>query len=1014
MFVIIKYINRFARIFILLGIFWTTSCIYGQSPHTLTEYSTENGLSLNSVNDLLIDQQGFLWVATADGMQRFDGYKFQTFKHDDLDNKSLPENSVSLIYEDANGNFWITERAHIVFKPKGKIEFTDLTPSLPAFTFNFPLYVVAETDSSICIISYPNGIFAINKITLKIKKISAFTGFTDKDGIFMLTRMHSKDESSWFIKGTDKTGGLYNISATGIRHFNNENKIKLLFLVQYKKDSILIITDKMAYKASVQDPFAVSQILPTTFNAADFDNIYMTPRRVAEKKFFLIGTKKIWLFDTEQQKITPFPYTEYFSPELIRYLHISTTDSRENTWLGYNGIGGIKVISPRKFSLFNRPDKNALPYSLATNAEGKTFVGIYLGDIEEYDKDGQFIRKIKIPEADKKFGSPRAMAMIDSSTMIVKSVIDKLYEIDINKGSVKPLSYLMPPNTDSVPAEFEFGMEKIRDGEIWFSYRNSIFSIEKNKNENKSYQSRLICTLPLKERINNFFRNNEGQLWIGTVAGVWCYEHDRFQKMVLPSIHIKHINQQPDGNIWATTMDGIFILKDKRLLRRLDIKDGLPNSFVYAVLFDKTGNAWISTNNGLAKIDTAYHITAYSTKEGLQGSEFNTRGYCKGPDGTLYFAGVNGINFFKPEKLESKNEPSKTMLTGIEVNNQPYMPGLQSEYVNTISLPYDQNNIRLSFAYMDLTAPEKNQFKFWLKGFQDKWTLPQTNHTVQYILPHGDYQLLVLGANYEGAWSREPLVLNIHILPPWYQQTGATIIFILVAFVIVGAAFYFISKSRYQKKLRQLQVEKEIQNEKQRLSRDLHDNLGSQITWLSNNISQLEIAQQNKQPVEQKMNSLKEGAGELMKTLRETIWILNKDKISCIDLFDKVISVAARYVEVCPPMQLQAEENISPGIELNSNQALQVFRICQETINNTCKHSNASLLTITSHTTENSFTIRISDNGKGFDMTNEAEGHYGLQNMKQRAEESKLQLSIESAPGKGTTTSILLPDFPSL
>ncbi len=1002
---VIKYIARLAGTFFFLAILCPDSYVLGQSQHPLMEYSTENGLTLNSVNDLIFDKQGFLRVATADGLQRFDGYRFQTFRHDDADKKSLPENAVSVIYEDANGNFWITERVHIVFKPKGRIEFIDLTPEIPTFAFKLPLYCVGETDSSVLIINYPEGIYAINKFTLKVKKISSFEGITDKEGIFLLTRLRSKDETSWFIKGRDKTGDLYSITADGIRQFPNTNKFNVLFLVPEKKDSLLIITDKMAYKTSVHDPFAVSKIISTTFNAADFDNAYMTPRKVGSRKFFLTGTKEIWLYDAGQQKISPFPYTDYFSRELIRYLHITATDNHENSWLGYNGIGGIKVISPKKFGLFKRPDKNALPYSLLTDKD-KTFVGIYLGDIEVYDKDGLFLQKIKLPDADKKFGSPRAMVMIDSSTLIVKSVIDRLYEIDINKGSVRSLTYLLPPNIDSVPGEFEFGMQKIKEGEIWFSYKNSIFSIEKNSHEKNRYSSRLICTLPTKEHINNFFYNKAGQLWIGTIAGVWCFENNSFKKIPLPAAHIKHINQHQDGKIWATTMDGIFIIKDKQLFRRLNIKDGLPNSFVYAVLFDDRNNAWVSTNRGLAKIDTAFNITPYSAKEGLQGDEFNTRGYCKGDDGTLYFAGVNGINFFRSQNLVSKGEPSQTMLTGIEVNNQPYLPNLQPEFTSTINLSYQQNNIRLSFANMDLTVPEKNQFKFWLKGFQTDWTLPQTNNIVQYILPTGNYQLYVLGSNYEGVWSKEPLILNINILPPWYQTTWAKIIFWLLALAAVGAIFYFISRSRYQKKLRILQMEHEVQNEKQRLSRDLHDNLGSQLTWLSNNISQLETAQEQQQPVEQKMNRLKEGAGELMKTLRETIWILNKEKISCVDLFDKVVSHASRYIEGYPSIQLQTEENIISKIELGSGQALQLFRICQEAVTNACKHANASLLSIAASTHEDRFTIRISDNGKGFDLNAENPGHYGLLNMKQRADESNLQLSIGSSPANGTAINI--------
>jgi signal transduction histidine kinase len=202
-------------------------------------------------------------------------------------------------------------------------------------------------------------------------------------------------------------------------------------------------------------------------------------------------------------------------------------------------------------------------------------------------------------------------------------------------------------------------------------------------------------------------------------------------------------------------------------------------------------------------------------------------------------------------------------------------------------------------------------------------------------------------------------------------------------------------------------MEQEVQKEKQRLSRDLHDNLGSQITWLSNNINQLERAEEEKQPVEKKLSQLKEGVGELMQTLRETIWILNKDMISCVDLFDKVVNLAARHIEVCPPMKLLTKENISSNIELNSGQALQIFRICQEAINNTCKHARATTLIIKADSVNNHFSISVSDNGKGFVFNeNGIEGHYGLQNMKERAKETDLYLNITTSAGNGTTIAV--------
>jgi len=1001
-----RYIAIWARLFLFSAVGCYTNAIFSQVQNPLTTYTTENGLSLNSVNDLLFDRQGFLWIAT-DGLQRFDGYRFQTFKHDPSDKKSIADNFVSGMYEDTEGNLWVSHRTGVALKPKGKFEFIDIAPAANPSAFKIPNKCVGETDSSIWIINYYEGFYAVNKKSLQVKKICSLPEYFGQDGFFDLTQPRLKNKNVWLRRRSDNTGTLFLATANGLQQFKNNNHIPVLFIIPNGPDSLVMITSKQVYKAAVKDPFTAVRILQNSFDVSALDNKYIYwPREIGNNQYLLIGTKNILLYDGNKEKIFPFSSNDYFPDELIRYLHVTTSDSHKNSWLGFNGLGGIKVISPKKFGLFKRPVNSTLPYSLAAGDNGNIYVGIYLSDIEVYDKDGDYIKTLKLPDEDKKYGSPRAMAMIDSTTLIVKSVINELYAININNGQRKILSQFLPRHIDSLLGDFESGMQRIKDGEVWLSYRNRVLSLQKTKN---GFETKPVCTLPVNERINSMYYETNGRLWFCTLGSVWYFEKTIFKKISLPVSYYKHINKHPDGKIWVTSTDGVYILKDTQLVKRLNTKDGLPNSFVYSVLFDDDGNSWVSTNRGLAKIDSLYHITTYSAKEGLQGDEFNTRCYSKGPDGTLYFAGVNGINFFKPKRLISKTEASNTMLTNIEVNNQPYLPGLQPEYFSIINLPYDQNNIRLSFAYMDLTVPERNQYKFWLKGFQKDWSLPQTNNTVQYILPPGDYELLVLGANYEGVWSKEPLVLKISIRPPWYQTTLATIIFALLVLFFVGTVFYFISRNRYQKKLQHLEMEQEVQKEKQRLSRDLHDNLGSQLTWLSNTISQLERTQDEHQPIEKKLAQLKEGSGELMQTLRETIWIMNKEKISALELFDKLVNYAARHIEACPPLRLITEEKISPDLQLASGQALQLFRICQEAVTNACKHAQASELKITARSNETRFSITISDNGKGFETNrSNSSGHYGLQNMYERALESKLDLLISSSLNSGTSISVSL------
>ena len=347
-----KHIAGSAVLFLLTVALFIPIKNHGQLQHPLIEYTTENGLSINSVNDMVFDKQGFLWITTADGLQRFDGYHFQTFKHNDGDKKSIAESSTAEIYEDENGNLWITHRTGIAFKPKGKNEFTELTDKMPPYVFRYPMSCVNETDSAVWVINYPAGIFSINKYSLQVKPISSFVGFSAKDALFPMSRMHKKGEKAWLRKGLDRRSDLYLVADTGLKKFSNTNKLKIFFIIPDKNDSLVVITDKILFKSLPGNPFTPVRILKNTYDTSDFDNEYNTlPRKIANNQHLLIGIKKIMMYDGNKETVSLFPYDEYFSNDLLRYFHNATTDRYENSWLGYNGIGGIKVISLQKICL---------------------------------------------------------------------------------------------------------------------------------------------------------------------------------------------------------------------------------------------------------------------------------------------------------------------------------------------------------------------------------------------------------------------------------------------------------------------------------------------------------------------------------------------------------------------------------------------------------------------------------------------------------------------------------------
>jgi signal transduction histidine kinase len=223
--------------------------------------------------------------------------------------------------------------------------------------------------------------------------------------------------------------------------------------------------------------------------------------------------------------------------------------------------------------------------------------------------------------------------------------------------------------------------------------------------------------------------------------------------------------------------------------------------------------------------------------------------------------------------------------------------------------------------------------------------------------------------------------------------------------ILASFAFYYFYQKRSVRQKVQMQIQ--VQAEKERLSRDLHDNLGSQMALLSNHVENLDTNYRKQLGINENIDRVKDTSKQLLQTLRETIWILNKEQVSVQEFFDKLVDYTHRFLQSYPGVELRVEENFAGDKELNSNEALQLFRICQEAITNSCKYSKSEVLELFGKTEQEIFTISIKDSGKGFDAkVMQEEGHYGLKNMEKRAAVVNANLQILAATGNGVTITI--------
>jgi signal transduction histidine kinase len=250
----------------------------------------------------------------------------------------------------------------------------------------------------------------------------------------------------------------------------------------------------------------------------------------------------------------------------------------------------------------------------------------------------------------------------------------------------------------------------------------------------------------------------------------------------------------------------------------------------------------------------------------------------------------------------------------------------------------------------------------------------------------------------------------IIIDPPWWKSWWFLLGSILIATLLIFGISYYITWQRYQLKLRKMEIQQQLINERERISRELHDNIGSQLSYISSNIDWLveTPGSFSKEEETKRLVIVNDTAKNLVADLRETIWAMKKESIMIDELADKMKSFLQSQCMLQPQMEMTVTENIQNKYQFSPTEALNIFRMCQEAIVNVIKHAQAENISLSIQSgIQEDFSFTVADNGRGFFRKDHYNGHFGLENMTHRALESGAELVIQSEPGKGTTVIVV-------
>ena len=376
----------------------------------------------------------------------------------------------------------------------------------------------------------------------------------------------------------------------------------------------------------------------------------------------------------------------------------------------------------------------------------------------------------------------------------------------------------------------------------------------------------------------------------------------------------------------------------------------------------------------------------------MQSNEFNTNCVFKRNDSTLFFGGVKGINYFKPNQLKKNTFIPPLKITQIKIIDSLYNPNQRQ-----LRLNYEQNFIEFEFAALNFSNTQKNQYQYQLLGVDKTWVNAGNKTFANYTkLAPGKYTFLLRGSNSDDVWNPNPASVFIEIVPPlWGYWWFAPAIWLLL-FLLCGMGYYFYLSYELRNKHK-------VQNIRNQIAADLHDEVGSTLNSIAISSNFIQGKLKNISPqIRQTLQQIKIDADETVVNIRDTVWALNPDNDSLEKLVEKIRSFAFQLLTPLGVEVFFQNDILNNKANLSPEQRKNLFLITKEVINNIAKYAGASNVFILFDKNHETLIVEIKDNGRGFDNQIIYEGN-GLKNIQKRANESKFDLKIDSKIGIGTT-----------
>ncbi len=807
-------------------------------------FTNEDGLSQNAGLAIFQDSRGFLWIGSQDGLNRYNGYTFDVFKHDPDDPLSISHNSILSIAEDKNGSLWIGTWGG------GLNRFNPLTETFahyrhdtnePSSLSNDIVTSIKEDSGGSLWVGTLGGLERYNSATDGFDHFKNDPGDPDSLSSNAISVIFEDSQHQLWIGS-----GANGIEGSGLNRFDPSTG-KAVIYRHDEADSQSLASNNIAAIFEAPDGTfwiatggfslqggGLDQFNPRTGIARNFSHHPKIPDSLSTNDLMTlwgdpngllwIGT---WANGLSVMDLAePGHFAHYqnnpFFPDSLSGDEVWSLyqDHSGNLWIGtsHNGINKLSAATGQ-FSLYrNNP---SIPYSLGTNAvgafsedrNGDIWIATWGAGLERFDPDtGRFVHFRHDPEGSAGLSDDLIMDVyVGEGSIVWAGTLGKgLNRLNAATGQITHFLY-DPEDPSSIADDNIAAIVPDEKGGLWIGTFGGLSHFEARTNTFTNYSNDPNNPASLNENkvVSLCLDSNRKMLWIGTWGGGLSqldlqdplhtdpqlavftgHRHNPDDPSSISEDSVWAIHRSINGSLWLGTQLGLnHFDPNTETFEHFTEKNGLPNNVVLGILEDDQANLWLTTNNGLAKFDprTAV-VTTFDSSDGLQSNEFNSNAYFRAGNGTMYIGGINGFNLFKPENVRPNPIAPPVAVTGLEVFNEPLRVDLSGR--EPIQLSYKQDFITFEFTAFDFQSPQKNQYAYRLEGFDDDWIQAGSRRFATYTnLPGGQYIFRVRASNSDGIWNETGAAIPVFITPPLWQTWWFIGSVLILASMLVASGF---------------------------------------------------------------------------------------------------------------------------------------------------------------------------------------------------------------------------------